>query len=112
MRLKRNINNYKARKEVTIEEILEGCWGILGREKWEFIGKGIDRSMQSVRSKVLFLYGGRKVAAVGSSHDKNHDRSRRYTSDEDMRMVRALKMTKAIVNDKVVADVHINWSFI
>ena len=106
-----NIEHYAELKKITVENILTGVWGKRGRDKWQMIGLGINRSTQSVRTKVYSLLGGRKVRTV-VVHSKNHDRTRRFSLAEDRRLVMALEKFKAIRGDKVVVGVKIDWQAI
>ena len=81
-----NIPQCTESESIDIETMLIGNWGKIGTQKWLMLGHGINRSTQSVRTKVFYLYGKREPRAV-LDHDKTHDRHRQFSLGEDSRLV-------------------------
>ena len=107
-KLKMNVQRYIESESIDVETMLIGDWGQRGTEKWLKLGHGINRSTQSVRTKVFYLYGKREARAV-VDHGKNHDRHRQFSLGEDSRLVVALEEAKAIRGNKVVDGIKISW---
>lgn len=106
--LNANIARYAAKRKCSIKQALKGVWGRKGRSKWLMLGRDINRSTQSVKTKVFSLYGERKARPV-KDHGKNHDRNRQFSLAEDSRLVAALEGAKAICGNKVVDSVKVSW---
>ena len=81
-----NIQGSTESESIDIETILIGNWGKIGTQKWLMLGHGINRSTQSMRTKVFNLYGKREACAV-SDHGKTHDHHRQFSLGEDSRLV-------------------------
>ena len=65
-----NIQPCTESESIDIETMLIGNWGKIGTQKWLMLGHGINRSTQSVRTKVFYLYGKKEARAV-LDQDKN-----------------------------------------